>query len=100
MILKLTQVSFDIIETNNFDVVCFSETFLDSSIPDDDHRINIAGYSLLRVDLPSNTKKGGVCIYYKDFPSLIKKDDITDLKECFVTEIIVDNEKCFFYMPL
>ena len=88
------------IATNNFDIVCLSETFLDSSIPNDDHRINIAGYSLLRVDLPSNTKKGGVCIYYKDFPSLIQKDDITDLKECFVTEIIVDNEKCFFYMPL
>ena len=76
--------------------MCLSETFLDSSIPNDDHRINIAGYSLLRADHPSNTKKGGVCIYYKDVLPLIKKDDITDLKECLVTEIIVDNEKCFF----
>ena len=55
------------IATNNFDIVCFSETFLDSSIPNDDNRINIAGYSLLRADHSSNTKKGGVCIYYKDF---------------------------------
>ena len=50
------------IATNNFDIVCLSETFLDSSIPNDDHRINIAGYSLLRADHPSNTKKGG-CLY-------------------------------------
>ena len=84
------------IATNNFDIVCLSETFLDSSIPNDDHRINIAGYSLLRADHPSNTKKGGFCIYYKDFLPLIKKDDITDLKECLVMEIIVDGKKCFF----
>ena len=61
------------IATNNFDIVCLSETFLDSSIPNDDHRINIAGYSLLRADHPSNTKKGSVCIYYKDFLPVIKK---------------------------
>ena len=51
---------------------------------------------MLRADHPSNTKKGSVCIYYKDFLPVIKKDDITDLKEYLVTEIIVDNEKCIF----
>ena len=45
------------IGTNNFDIVILPETFLDSSIPNDDHRIYIAGYSLLRADHPSNTKK-------------------------------------------
>ena len=79
--------------TNNFDIVCLSETFLDSSIPNDENRINIAGYSLLRADHPSNTKKGGVCLYYKDFLLLIRKYDITDLKECLVMEITVENEK-------
>ena len=81
------------IATNNFDIVCLSETFLDSSIPNDENRINIAGYSLLRADHPSNTKKGGVCVYYKDFLPLIRKYDITDLKECLVMEITVENEK-------
>ena len=81
------------IVTNNFDIVCLSETFLDSSIPNDDNRINIAGYSLLRADHPSNTKKGGVCVYYKDFLPLIRKYDITDLKECLVTEITIEKEK-------
>ena len=50
------------IATNNFDMVCLSEAFLDSSISNDDKRIKIGGYLLLRVDHPSNTKKGGVCI--------------------------------------
>ena len=50
----------------------------------------MAGY--LRADHPSNLKKEGVCIYYKDFLPVIKKDDITDLKECLVT---VDNGKHF-----
>ena len=47
------------IATNNFDIVCWSETFLDSIISNDDKRIKIGGYLLLRVDHPSNTKKGG-----------------------------------------
>ena len=81
------------IATNNFDIVCLSEPFLDSSIPNDENRINIAGYSLLRADHPSNTKKGGVCVYYKDFLLLIRKYDITDLKKCLVMEITVENEK-------
>ena len=81
------------IATNNFDIVCLSETFLNSSIPNDENRINIAGYSLLRADHPSNTKKGGVCVYYKDFLLLIRKYDITDLKKCLVMEITVENEK-------
>ena len=58
--------------------------------------MNIAGHSLLRPDHPSNTKKGGAFIYYKDFLTLIKKDDITYLKEFLVTELTVENEKCFF----
>ena len=84
------------IATNNFDIVCLSDTFLDSSISSDEDIINTAGYWLSRADHPCNMKKGGVCNYYKNFLPLIKKDDITDLKECLVTEITVDNEKCSF----
>ena len=43
------------ITTHNFDIICLSETFLDSSIDISDPRININGYSLLRADHPSNT---------------------------------------------
>ena len=31
-------------------------------------------------DHSSNTKKGGACIYYKDFLLVMEKDDIINLK--------------------
>ena len=60
----------------NCDIICLSETYLNSSIQKDDDRIKIDGYNLIRSDHPSDSKKGGVCIYYKDHVSLIKRDDI------------------------
>ena len=61
----------------------------------DDNRIKIDGYSLIRSDHPSDSKKGGVCIYYKEHIPLILQDDINTLDNCLVTEIRSQNEKCF-----
>ena len=79
----------------NCDVVCLSETFLNSSIQSDDNRIKIDGYNLIRSNHPSDSKKGGVCIYYKEHIPLIKQDDICTLNNCLFTEIQFQNEKCF-----
>ena len=84
------------ITTSNFDIVCLSEAFLDSTIPDDDVNIQINGYSLLRADHPSNIKRGGVCIYFKESLPLIRRNDLTNLKDCLITEVNVNNKKCFF----
>ena len=51
---------------HNYDVICFSETFLDSSFTSEDTNLAINGYRLYRADHPSNTKKGGVCIFVKE----------------------------------
>ena len=51
------------ISTHKFDVICISEIYLDSDASDDDSNLKIAGYNLIRVDHPSNTKRGGVCNY-------------------------------------
>ena len=40
---------------------------------------------------------GGVCIYYKEHISLIKRDDICTLDNCLMTEICWQGEKCFFF---
>ena len=48
-----------------FDVVCLSETYLDSSNLSDDDSFNLPSYNIVRADHPSNTKEGGVCIYFK-----------------------------------
>ena len=84
------------ITSNNFDLVCLSETFLDSTIPNDDVNTQINAYSLLRADHPNNIKRGGVCIYFKELLPLIRRNDLTNVKDCIETEINVNNEKCFF----
>ena len=47
-----------------FDITCISETYLDTSITSDDGNLEVLGYNLIRSDHPSNSKRGGVCIYY------------------------------------
>ena len=88
------------ITTSNFDIVCLSEMFLDSTIPDDDVNIQVNGYSLLKADHPNNIKRGGACIYFKESFPLIRRNDLTNLKDCLVTAINVNNKKCFLHVPL
>ena len=57
-------------------------------------RINIKGYNLLQVHHPSNKKRGGVCLCYKEH--LPKRDDLRTLKECLVTEIRVHKKRFSF----
>ena len=52
---------------HKFDIICLSETYLDSNILPDDSNLKIPGYNLVRSDHPSNKKRGGVCIYYKSY---------------------------------
>ena len=83
------------IKVNNIDTICLSETFLDSTILLNDKRLYIKGYSMIAADYSSCTKRGGVCLYYKEHLSLSRKIDVCKLNECAVTEIIINNEICF-----
>ena len=69
---------------HNFDVICISETFLDSDYSIDDQRLSIKGYVMIRSDHPSNTKTGGVCIYYKEHLPFVRRNDISIIDECLV----------------
>ena len=48
------------ISINKIDIICFSETYLDSSISSDNDSLELPGYNLVRADNPTNTKKGGL----------------------------------------
>ena len=50
----------------NYDIIVLSETYLDSSIPNES--INLAGFSkyIHRSDHPNDVKRGGVCLYFKE----------------------------------
>ena len=91
---KLTQISA-FLNVYDFDIFCLSETFLDSSIADDDQRLKIDGYDLHRCDHPSNSRRGGVCLYYKSHLSLVRRSDLTDLNECLVCEVRCGSKRSF-----
>ena len=94
---KLTKLSLleGYINVNDIDIIYLSEAFVDSPIPIDDNRLSIPGYSMMKADHPGNTKRGGVCLYYKEHLLIIRGDDIANLQECLVTEITVKNKRCF-----
>ena len=71
--------SWQIITADNtihqYDVICVSETFLDSSILLDDRNLSIQGYCIIRADHPDDVKRGGVCLYLKENLTLKKIDN-------------------------
>ena len=83
------------IAIHKFDVVCLLETYLNASISNDDDSLEVPGYSLFRADHPSNTKRGGVCIYYRNSLPL-KIIGIHYLQECINFEIMIGGKLCRF----
>ena len=74
------------ISAHKFDIICLSETYLDSTVSLDDVNLVISGYNLILSDHPSNTKRGGVCLYYKNYLPLWVLN-ISYLKECLNVEL-------------
>ena len=51
---------------HKFDIVCLSETYLDPSVPLHDVNLEIQGYELVQSDHPSQHKRGGLCIHFRN----------------------------------
>ena len=83
------------IATHKLDVICLSEIYLDSSISNDDDNLEFPGYDLFRADHPSNTKRCGVCIYYRNSLPL-KILNIPYLHERINFEIRIGGKLCRF----
>ena len=81
------------ISINKIDIKYLSETYLDSSIPSDDDNLELPGYNLVRADNQTNTKRGGVCIYYHNSLPL-EVIDTQFLKECINFEIRIGAKLC------
>ena len=78
---------------HKFDIICKSETFLNKT--DKDNDLNLNGYSLLEVDYPSNAKRGGICIYYKETLAL-KMISILFLNESLLCQVTIGSKKCIY----
>ena len=79
-----------------FDIICLSETFFDSKTLSDDDNLDISGYNLVRSDLLSNSKRGGVCIYYKKILP-IRIINVNSFNEYIRLELNVGERLCRFY---
>ena len=60
-----------------------------------DETMEKSGYNLVRSDHPLNSRRGGVCIYYKNYPPL-RIISINYLSECMNFEIMIGNKICNF----
>ena len=83
------------ISSNKVDILCLSETFLNSDISCDDNNLQLPGFDLIRADHPSDTKRGGVCIYYRNCLPL-KLLNISYLNECITFVIKLGDKICNF----
>ena len=80
---------------HKFDIVCLSETYVNSSFPFDDDNLDIPDYIMIRADHPANSKRGGVCMYYKNCLPL-KVLDIRFLHESIAFELRIRDKLCSF----
>ena len=81
------------LSTHKFDVIHLSEPYLDSDTSTVDENLEIAGYTSIRADHPSNTKRRGVSIYYKHSLTF-KLLYICCLEECINFEISFGGKLC------
>ena len=81
------------VSVHKFDIICLSETYLNSSV--DDENLEISGYYLIRSDHPFNKQRGGICIYYKKSHPL-KVIGVRLLQECIAFDLIISNRLCSF----
>ena len=80
---------------HDFDIICLSETFLNSDVSTDEERLILPGYApMIRSDHPCDDKRGGVCVYVRENLPFLRRDDL-ECHECIVGEIRVKNSRCF-----
>ena len=85
------------VSLHHFDVVCISETYLDSTTAIDDENLEITGYNLLRADHASNSKRDGVCVYYKSSLAL-RSIDVYYLQKCLIFKILISGKSCNLFL--
>ena len=73
---------------HKYDFICISETCLDFSVSYDDKELAMEGYNYIRADHPSNVKKGGVGIYYKELIA-VEIININFVNVCYVKSLLI-----------
>ena len=83
---------------NKFDIICLSETYLDSSILSGNDNLVVKGYKLVRDYHSENIKRGRVCAYNRE--SLrVRCLFNTYLNKCFILEVRINNKRGYGISP-
>ena len=77
---------------NKLDILCLSESFLDSSILTENSNLKISWHKMVRTDHPNNLKRGGVCAYIREC-LLVRNFSNSYLSECLTLEVTISNKK-------
>ena len=83
---------------HKYDIIYSSKTYLDSSTVLGDDSLEIPGYNLVPCDHSTNTKRGGVCVYYKLYLPL-KVLNMKHLQECLNIEFSIGQKICRLILP-
>ena len=76
---------------NQLDVICLSESFLDSLILTENNNLKVNEYKMVRADHPNNVKRG-VCAYVRE--SLpVRNFSNSYLSECLTHKVTISNKK-------
>ena len=78
---------------HNYDIIYLSEAYLNHGTLSENDNLRIPGYESIRVNNLSNQKRGGICIYHKDFLP-IYVNHVSCLKECLNFNPSVNGKQC------
>ena len=79
---------------HQYDILCISETYLDSSVLIDDTTLSLPGFNLVWSDHISNVKRGGVCLHYKESLSW-KIINVSIFSQCLLCEVVIKISKSY-----
>ena len=77
---------------HKFDIIAFSETYLNDTIPNNEAEIEGYGSDIFRSDDPTITKRGGVCLYYRNTLPIKLCPDLHILDESIVIELTLSRK--------
>ena len=70
------------------DILCIFETYLDSSVSIGDTTLSFPVFNLVSSDHPSNVKRGGIRLCYKETLSL-RVINVSFFSQCVLCEVII-----------
>ena len=84
-----------LITCNIIFIICLLDMFLESFIPIDENRLSTSGFSTMRPIPASNTC---IWLHYIDHLTIIRRDNVSNLKNCLVQEISRKKRTMFPHM--